>query len=95
MPPKALASDFTGRFREIVSDPLNLLISRVIDAGTVADDLVVLHNGHRVPLRGPGSYYNNISIWYLYFWLFSLRQSVWTTMTHVSRPPANGLLCRI
>ena len=26
---KAAASDFLGRFREIISDPLNLLIERV------------------------------------------------------------------
>jgi hypothetical protein len=58
---KAPANDFAGRFREIISDPLNLLIRRHSLAGTVNDGLVVLHNGHRVPLRGAGSYYDTFS----------------------------------
>ena len=32
---------------------------------------------------------------HLDFWLFLRRQSVWTIMTGVSRPSADGLLCRI
>jgi len=28
--PKAAANDFLGRFREVISDPLNLLIERVL-----------------------------------------------------------------
>ena len=58
---KANASDFPGRFREIISDPLNLLIPRQPQAGTVTDNRVILHNGHRVPLSGPGAYYGNFS----------------------------------
>lgn len=58
---KAGASDFHGRFREIVSDPLNLLIPRHPLAGTMDGDHVVLHNGNRVPLQGPGAYYGNFS----------------------------------
>ena len=58
---KAAANDFAGRFREIISDPLNLLIHRCAEAGTVADGLVTLHNGHRVPLSGAGAYYGNFS----------------------------------
>jgi hypothetical protein len=60
-PPKSLPRDFSGRFREIISDPLNLLIRRVPFAGTVEDGLVTLHNGHRVAVSGEGSYYNNFS----------------------------------
>jgi hypothetical protein len=59
--PKALPGDFPGRFREILSDPLNLCIARVAEAGTVADGLVTLHNGHRVPLVGPSAYYGSFS----------------------------------
>ena len=58
---KAAAGDFAGRFREIISDPLNLLIPRHPLAGTVEDGLVVLHNGHRVPVDGEGTYYANFS----------------------------------
>ncbi len=59
--PKAVGSDFAGRFREILSDPLNLCIARACEAGTVNNGLVTLHNGHQVPLRGPGSYYGGFS----------------------------------
>lgn len=58
---KAIASDFPGRFREIISDPLNLLIPRHPQAGTVRNGRVVLHNGHHVPLSGPGAYYGGFS----------------------------------
>lgn len=58
---KAEAHDFFGRFREIVMDPLNLLILRDPRAGTVEDGLVWLHNGNRVPVAGPGAYYGNFS----------------------------------
>lgn len=61
MADKADASDFLGRFREIVSDPLNLLIQRHPLAGTVENGNVVLHNGNRVPVAGAGAYYNNFS----------------------------------
>lgn len=59
---KAKADNFLERFREIISDPVNLAIKRVPQAGFVDDSLsVVLHNGNRVPLRGPGSYYGDFS----------------------------------
>lgn len=58
---KADANDFVGRFREIVLDPLNLLIKRDSRAGTVEEGLVWLHNGNRVPIAGPGAYYGNFS----------------------------------
>lgn len=58
---KADATDFLGRFREIISDPLNLLIKRHPFAGTVDDDFVYLHNGNKVPLTGPYSYYGDFS----------------------------------
>ena len=59
--PKAGASDFLGRFREIISDPLNLLIERDARSGVVEDDLVYLHNGNRVAVRGPLAYYDGFS----------------------------------
>lgn len=58
---KAAANDFFGRFREIVSDPLNLLIARHPRAGMVHEGLVTLHNGHQVPLEGPDAYYGGFS----------------------------------
>ena len=54
IPPKAASADFPGRFREVVSDPLNLLIERVPLAGVVEANHVYLHNGNRVPLTGSG-----------------------------------------
>jgi hypothetical protein len=59
--PKAAPDDFFGRFREIISDPLNLLIARDPRAGSVRDNLVYLHNGHRVPVSGPHSYCGEFS----------------------------------
>lgn len=58
---KAEARDIDGRFREIISDPLNLLIRRVPDAGFVEGNLVRLMNGHRVAVRGEFSYYQGFS----------------------------------
>ena len=56
------ASSDVERFREIISDPLNLLISRVPAAGYVdKDGCVILHNGNRVPLTGPSAYYDKFS----------------------------------
>ena len=58
---KANDDDFSGRFREIISDPLNLAIRRVPLAGVVDGGLVVLHNGLRVPISGPDAYYGGFS----------------------------------
>lgn len=56
------ATRFVERFREVVSDPVNLLIGRVPEAGFVdRSGCVVLHNGNRVPIRGPRSYYGVFS----------------------------------
>jgi len=46
------------RFREIISDPLNLLIERVPMAGVIANGQIVLHNGLRVPIN---NYYGDFS----------------------------------
>lgn len=59
--PKAAAADFMGRFREIVSDPLNLLIRRHPDAGLVSGQYVTLHNGLQVPFKGADAYYETFS----------------------------------
>ena len=59
--PKAPASDFLGRFREIVSDPLNLLIERHPLAGYVDGGYVYLHNGLKVAANGKHAYYENFS----------------------------------
>src|ERR1700730_2376838 len=61
VPPKANDGDLLGRFREVISDPLNLLIERVPNAGFVEDNLVHLHNGNRVPVVGTGAYYGPFS----------------------------------
>jgi hypothetical protein len=61
MPLKASPADLLGRFREVISDPLNLLIERVPLAGFVDGDQVFLHNGLRVPVAGPGAYYGSFS----------------------------------
>ncbi len=58
---KATSGDFLGRFREVISDPLNLLIERVPMAGFINGDQVYLHNGLRVPVAGPGAYYGPFS----------------------------------
>jgi hypothetical protein len=62
VPPKAPAADFLGRFREIVSDPLNLLIERHPLAGSIEGNVVVLHNGLRVPVVGPRAYYGDFAM---------------------------------
>ena len=59
--PKASSSDLLGRFREIVSDPINLLIERVPQAGFIEDNLVFLHNGNRVHYSGENAYYEGFS----------------------------------
>jgi hypothetical protein len=59
--PRAHAHDNFGRFREIISDPLNLLIERVPEAGYVQDGLVTLHNGVKVPFSGAQAYYEGFS----------------------------------
>ena len=61
LPAKATETDFLGRFREIISDPLNLLIERVPMAGVVQGNEVILHNGNRVPLSGDAAYYGAFS----------------------------------
>lgn len=58
-PPKGRS--FEERFRDVISDPLNLLIRRHPMAGTVKEGLVTLHNGHRVPIDGDGAYYGSFS----------------------------------
>jgi hypothetical protein len=60
-PSKAADTDFVGRFREVISDPLNLLIERVPQAGTVEGNDVYLHNGNRVPVAGAEAYYGQFS----------------------------------
>lgn len=60
-PPKAQDTDFLGRFREVIADPFNLLIERVPYAGVIEGDCVFLHNGNKVPVRGPEAYYGGFS----------------------------------
>lgn len=59
LPPKG--RETIDRFRDVVSDPLNLLIQRTPLAGLVEDGLVWLHNGMRVPIAGAGAYYGDFS----------------------------------
>lgn len=58
---KAEYADFAGRFREIICDPLNLLIHRDPRAGLVTDGTVILHNGIAVPIDSPDAYYGAFS----------------------------------
>jgi len=58
---KARDTDLLGRFREVISDPLNLLIERVPAAGMLVGDEVCLHNGIWVPFSGQGAYYGAFS----------------------------------
>ncbi|GAA0326759.1 hypothetical protein GCM10009087_41300 [Sphingomonas oligophenolica] len=58
----AKAERFVERYREIVSDPLNILIERVPRAGYVdSDGYVFLHNGNRADLTGKFAYYAEFS----------------------------------
>lgn len=61
IPAKAQDDDFLGRFREIISDPLNLLIERNPIAGIIQQNEVCLHNGNWVPLTGDYAYYGIFS----------------------------------
>ena len=59
---KAGPNDFLGRFREIISDPLNILIKRNSLSGMVDKyGYVYLHNGNKVPISGENSYYGSFS----------------------------------
>jgi hypothetical protein len=56
------AINFTERFREILSDPLNILIERVPEAGYLKQNMeVTLHNGISVPVVGEFTYYGGFS----------------------------------
>ena len=59
---KAADNDFARRFREIVSDPLNLAIRRDLRAGFVEGQHVFLHNGLQVSASGPFAYYGDFSL---------------------------------
>jgi hypothetical protein len=59
--PRARPEDFAGRFREIIADPINLLIDRVPEAGFADGEYVTLHNGIKVPFAGPYAYYEGFS----------------------------------
>ncbi|WP_217352536.1 MULTISPECIES: FkbM family methyltransferase [unclassified Ruegeria] len=53
---------FDERARDVTSDPLNLLIDRVPQAGYVdTEGNVILHNGNRVAVSGEYSYYGEFS----------------------------------
>ncbi|WP_250973174.1 FkbM family methyltransferase [Agrobacterium rosae] len=56
------ADKYLERYREIISDPLNMLIQKVPEAGYVDKmGCVILHNGNRVPIEGPLAYYKDFS----------------------------------
>lgn len=61
VPEKSSADDLSGRFREIICDPINLLIDRVPLAGVVKDGEVCLHNGIKVPCIGNSAYFGEFS----------------------------------
>jgi hypothetical protein len=47
---KSMSGDFWGRCREIMADPNNTLIPRVISAGKCLDGYLVMHNGLKVKM---------------------------------------------
>ena len=53
---------YTERFREIVSDPLNILIERDPESGFVDGDHIILHNGNRVTRHGYYQHFSDILI---------------------------------
>jgi hypothetical protein len=56
------AKNFKERFKDVISDPLNLLINRVPEAGYVDANMnVFLHNGLKVPIKGKYAYYDDFS----------------------------------
>jgi len=56
------AVNFIERHREVISDPINILINRIPESGYVDNGgHVILHNGNRVPLDGPLAYYREFS----------------------------------
>lgn len=55
------ASNFQERFREIISDPINIAIEKVPNAGTITGDNVFLHNGLQAVRRGALAYYGSFS----------------------------------
>ena len=59
---KAESDNFLGRFKEIISDPLNILINRTKKSGTIdAENFVHLHNGNKVQAKGKMAYYGEFS----------------------------------
>ena len=59
---KAPDHNYFERFKEIISDPLNLLINRVPQSGFLDENnKVFLHNGISVDVNGKFSYYDNFS----------------------------------
>ena len=61
MPNTAVGADQQGRFREIISDPLNFMIRRNPRAGSLDGHHIILHNGLKVPAWGPYAYYEEFS----------------------------------
>jgi len=56
------ADNYTERFREIISDPINLLIDRVPEAGYLNKNMeVTLHNGNLVSIDDKFAYYGIFS----------------------------------
>lgn len=56
------AKNFQERFKDAISDPLNLLIDRVPQAGYLDENSnVILHNGNKVSSKGKYSYYGDFS----------------------------------
>lgn len=58
---KVAVEDFSGQFREIIFDPLNLMIRRVPEAGVISDRMICPHNGIQVFLSGLGFYCRGFS----------------------------------
>ena len=56
------AKNLKERFKDVISDPINLLIERVPEAGYLdSRKNVFLHNGIKVPTKGKYAYYDNFT----------------------------------
>lgn len=53
--------NYDERFRNIIFDPINVLINKAPTAGFTDGNFVYLHNGIKVPVSGEFSYYDTFS----------------------------------
>lgn len=57
---KASSQDYKGRFNEIMMDPCNKFIPRIQGAGSVENDIIIMHNGIKIHM-GNLAYYDDFA----------------------------------